>query len=406
MNGSQSFQPIRRRLDFPLVDHNYPDEWYELEFAKLFVEIWNTVHLAFSPEDSHHAPTMSPWLRSYSKEFIKYVELVAHPDARSGKWEKLLRDRDERSNLLEAVIFKILDTHIFSQLLFGADPKHAETLQNADTALIATDGFSRSKLRSHTTKNWLQTSNGIPPRFWEEVDKLCVQTLTMLLPVYGYTSMFTGYEPISIEQLYQKLHNLIALAGWLSVTIRMSPAIFSFSWAKPGELFSMNQVNRCQSAYKASMEVAQRYHTRLMKEKPNSKPMKSAARIKISVFPEIVRHRPVPKVMNNEGVTSYKILEPHVLYYQGLQLEHDEERAFISLPDYIKKLEDRNIPRYAALAIMGIVFTLLWVYFTTSGQQTWHSIQQWMKSGLEHIMRPRPESTPVQEQKPEPWIRY
>ena len=136
----RSFYPSRRSLDFAQPDQDFPDERYEILFSNLYVEIYALVQSALCPGSSSRAPSTSPWLREYPEKFIRYVELVAHPDARAGKWERLLRDGDERSNLLQAIIFRILDTKIFSQLLFGADSEHDETLQLSDTALINAEG--------------------------------------------------------------------------------------------------------------------------------------------------------------------------------------------------------------------------------------------------------------------------
>ncbi|KAJ4263607.1 hypothetical protein NW762_006430 [Fusarium torreyae] len=387
----RSFYPSRRSLDFVQLDQDFPDEHYELHFSNLYVEIYALVQSAFCPGSSSRGPSASPWLREYPEEFIRYVELVAHPDARAGRWERLLRDGDERSNLLQAIIFKILDTRVFSQLLFGADSEHDETLQLSDTALRNAEGFRRSSLRSHTTRTWLRTSNGEPPHFWKEVDKLCTQTLALLLPVYTYTAKFTNYEPISIPDLYQSLHDVIAYAGWLSVCIRMSPAIVASNWVIPGEPYEMNQVNTCQAAYETSKGAAQQHQMRLRQRKRNSERMMSAARVKISITPEIVRHKPLPKVMQTEGVTSYTIMKPHVVYYEGLRLDQDEKRAFISLPDYIKRLRDRNcVPRYAALVIIFVVLICLWVRCTTLGQETWHKVFEWVPE-----LKPMPEPTKI-----------
>ncbi|KAF5027699.1 hypothetical protein F66182_183 [Fusarium sp. NRRL 66182] len=357
------------------------DEHYEYHFNHLYVEIYALVQSAFCPGTSSRAPLTSPWLREYPEEFIRYVELVAHPDARAGKWERLLRSGEERSNILQAIIFKILDTKIFSRLLFGADSEHDEILQLSDTALIHAEGFRRSSLRSHTTRTWLRGAHGEPARFWEDIDQLCTQTLALLLPVYAYTAEFNNYEPTSIHDLYQSLHDVIAYAGWISVCIRMSPAIISSNWAVPGEPYAMNQVNACQAAYETSKEAARQHQMRLRQRSPDSERMLFTARVKISVTPEIIRHKPLPKAMDAEGVTSYTIMKPHVVYYEGLRLDQDEKRVFMSLPDYIKRLRDRNcVPRYTALAIMLVVLVYLWVSYTTSGQQTWQSVQGWTKS--------------------------
>lgn len=394
MKEFRSFNPSRRGLNFTKLDRDYADEFYEKHFNGLHVEIFALVQAAFCPESSSRttpkAPLTSPWLREYPEEFIKYVELVAYPDARAGKWERLLRDGAERSNLLQAIIIRVLYTKVFSQLLFGASPKHCETLKQSDTALINAEGFERSKLRAHTTRTWLHVTGGEPTRFWGEVDKLCTQTLALLLPVYDYTSEFTGYSPIPMAELYQMLHDVIAYAGWLSVCIRMSPAIVSINWLKPADRYAMGQTNTCQSAYEFSKEAARQHQMRARQRRLKGDHMLSAPRIKISVAPAIIRHKILPKVLQTQGVTSYTIMKPQVVYYEGLQLDQDEWRVYISLPEYIKKLRDQNcVPRYAALVIMLFVLLALWVHFTASGQQIWQGIHEMVRSvpNLEYLSK-------------------
>ncbi|EXA51616.1 hypothetical protein FOQG_03506 [Fusarium oxysporum f. sp. raphani 54005] len=381
MRELRSYSPVRRSLDFASFcsDLELPSNFYEYHFRRLGAEICTIVLSAFSPKQEHQAPRTSPWLRDYPEEFIRHVELVAHMDARAGKWERLLRDSGERTNLLQAIIFKALDNRVFSRLLFGAGSKHDETLHNSDVALINAEGFQRSELRAHTNRAWLKMSRGEPDLFWREVDKLTTEVYLLLLHVYEFTASFDGYEPISRTELYQLLHDVISYAGWLSVGLRMSSAIVSINWLIPGELHALDQVSTCQPAYEASKEAAQQQGMRLQEQRPERKQISSMARVKISVIPEIIRYRPYPKEANVEGIDSYRMMEPHAVHYHGLQEEHDENRAFISLPDYIKKLRDRNCaPRNAALVIMVTILICLWVLYTTSGQQTWQEAKGWV----------------------------
>ncbi|KAJ4137348.1 hypothetical protein NW768_002934 [Fusarium equiseti] len=382
MTGLRSFEPRRRSLDFKILDTDFADEFYEIIFNELYVEIFAIAHSAFHPGDIPKPPRTSLWLREYPEEFLKYVELVAYPDARAGAWGRLLSDGNERVNLITAIIYQVLDKKVFSALLFGASSGHDEALKKIDTALINVEGFQRSSLRSHTTRTWLRMSNGEPPRFWEEVDKLCTQMMTMLLPLFAYAKGPTNSDSIPVSelyQLYQALHDVIAFAGWASVCIRMSPTIVSMDWTRPGEPFSMDLVNNCQEAYEASKRAAHDYHARLGNFISHDKTFASPARVKISVTPRIVRHKPNPKSMATQGVNSYTLMEPHVVFYQGFYDKEDESRAFISLRDYIQMLRDRNcVPHYTAVSIIAVaLFSLLtWLvwHFSLVGQ-LWRMVQ-------------------------------
>ncbi|KAG8674329.1 hypothetical protein FPOAC2_00341 [Fusarium poae] len=393
MNEIQSFQPKRRGLNFKQLNQDFADEQYEVFLNKLNVEVYVVAQMAFLPGGSAGPTRRSPWLRQYPEEFIKHVELVAHPDARSGHWEKLIRHGDERVNLIVAIIFKIIDKGIFSPLLFGADPKLCKTLQSSDTELINAEGFERSAVLSHTSRAWLRKNNGEPPLFWQEVDKLCWQTLSMLLPLYGYVEETAISKPIPKTELYQSLHDVFAHAGWISVCMRMSPAVISIDWNIPGEPFSAELVNNSQDAYEASKKAAMAHEAsvekarqrmslrRSGKPKAHIRHVKSAPRVKITVTPTMVRHKPLPRTMNIKGVTSYTIMKPSAVFYEGFKLEGDEKKAYTSLPDYIQKLRDRNcVPEKTVMAIMAFAAIWLWVSFTTSGQQTQQIVQQWLQS--------------------------
>jgi hypothetical protein len=178
----------------------------------------------------------------------------------------------------------------------------------------------------------------------------------------------------------------------------MSPAIVSMDWCIPGEPYSVEPVNNSQEAYEASKDAAEadEFSQDIIKQyevlfegaaesKPQRKKVMSAARVKISVTPKVVRHKPLPKTLATKGVTSYTLMKPSVVFYEGFRLEQDERNVFVSLPDYIQILRDQHcVPRYPALAI--IVVTLLWVFisYTTEGQQTWQMMQEWVQSGRDY----------------------
>jgi len=215
--------------------------------------------------------------------------------------------------------------------------------------------------------------------------------MAMLLPFFTYTRGATNSDSVPASelcQLYQALHDVIAFAGWVSVCIRMSPAIVSMDWTLPGEPFSMDLVNNCHEAYEASKRAAHDYHARLGNFSSHDKTFASPARVKISVTPRIVRHKPNPKSMATQGVNSYTLMEPHVVYYEGFYNTMDESRAFISLYDYIQMLRDRNcVPHYTAVSIIAVVLFLLitWlVWYSSLVGQAWRMVQGVVQSGQDN----------------------
>ncbi|KPM45866.1 hypothetical protein AK830_g604 [Neonectria ditissima] len=365
----------RRSLPFNETLKDHSDEFFELHHSRLVVEIRVLVERAFCPTGR---PNIYPWLESYPEQFLKLVELVARPDPHAGLWARLLRDGAERSCLLQAIITKIIDTKVFSSLLFGADHEHQNILQSTDASLVNAEGFRRSYVRAQTNRLYLRSKRGLPPLFWEEIDRLCTQVFVLVVPVFSWTSKIQGWESPSAQELHQWLHDVIAYAGWLNICNRLSPAIIVSDWIKPGTLYDLNQVNLAHEVYVHSKEAAQKRVEMLSPAMGYN----TTARVKISVGPEVFRYRPAKNEMEMEGVAKYTIMRPHVVYYEGRELDQDEEETFVNLPTYIIWLRDeKTMPHHAALAIMIIAALSLWVSFTSSGQRVWRLIQWCISQG-------------------------
>lgn len=354
MKELSRFRPSRCHLQFEQSLQDHPDEFYELHFSNLFVEVNVLVRKAFRQPTK---PKSAPWLQEHPGQFIKYVELLARPDRHAGRWDRLLRDKTERDFLLQATLMKIIDAKVFSSLLFGADPEHLSILQSTDASLANEEGFKRSIDRAKTNRVYLKAKRGQPPLFWEEVDKLCTQVLALILPTFTWTSDTPESQAHSVQVLYQWLHDVIAYAGWIHVCFRFSPAILTFDWVKPGERYHVDQVNLSQEVFEYSKGRALSWAAKWM---PTGS-CKMTARVKISVSPEIIRYYPGTDAFGREGIAHYRIMKPHVVYYQGRDLDRDEEKGYISLPEYIHRLRDqKTVPHGAALVIMLVAILWLW----------------------------------------------
>lgn len=257
--------------------------------------------------------------------------------------------------------------------------------------LTSAIGFQRTKLRAYMNRMYLIAQ--IPPFFWDTVDQLSTQTLALLLPAYDYAAEFQGHEPTPVCELHQALHEVIAHAGWINVHMRLTPAIFTFNWAQPGEPFGLGQINLCQEAYISSKAAARGFEERRQKRRPGAPVLKSRARVKISVTPEIIRHKSVSKSIGTPGMTVCKILQPHVVYYEGLLLDEDEKRSFMNLLEYICRLREKLCtPRGAALAVMFFLLFCMWVFRTPSGYRAWEGVRSWVYP-RPNIVQPDPTKT-------------
>lgn len=219
---------------------------------------------------------------------------------------------------------------------------------------------------------YLKDSDGMPPLFWNEVDKLCTQTCSMLMPAYDYAADHKSYTPIPITTMFQLLHDIIAYAGWIHICIRTSSAIVSFDWRIPGESYNMSVANLDQEVYDASAAAAKEHERKFRRRTPDKEYMESAARVKISVAPEITRHKPMLKEKREYGMTSYTLMKPHAVFYCGYQETRDELKAFQSLPEYIHQLRGkRNRPVLPAMILAALFTGCMLVNFTPWGHQAW-----------------------------------
>ncbi|CAM1504738.1 Fc.00g023290.m01.CDS01 [Cosmosporella sp. VM-42] len=384
----------RRPLAFDKLHLDQPDEFYELHFSKVFVEIYTLVEANFCPPRQSEWTKISPWLRQYPESFNKYIELLAHPDPYSGKWDRLLRVAKERSFLLQAMIMKVLDTQVLSNLLFGADPEHTKILQSDDASYVNAEGFRRSNHRAQTNSMYLEARRGLPPLFWDEVDRLTTRLVAMLLPAYTLVAESAPWHPPPVQQLYQSLHDVVAYAGWLNVCMRLSPSIIVTEWPKPGERMQLHgQENLSQELYEFSLQNAQKYAKRNPRLKSNGFHSGWMARVKISVTPQITRHTPSDEP-NMEGMTAYTVMKPHVVYYQGRFNDNEERQLFISRSEYVRRLRNRKtVPHAAALVVMLLGLLMLWMLYADSEQRVWH----WWKQGIS----PTPETWAEPEPEPE-----
>lgn len=132
---------IRKKVSFYNWTQERVDKYYQDGFSTLFLEINDLVKMTFGG-DGNLSSNQSPWVHEYPKEFYEFVESVAHPDPLTKHWDGLLRNQVERIYLVQAIIMKVLDEHVFSTLMFGADADHEDVLKCEDASLLTLDGKS------------------------------------------------------------------------------------------------------------------------------------------------------------------------------------------------------------------------------------------------------------------------
>lgn len=172
-------------------------------------------------------------------------------------------------------------------------------------------GFQRTDLRAKTNRVYLEATGDIPPLFWKRVDKITAQMLAMLSPLYSAIG-----EEAPSQSSYQALHDIVALTGWLSVAIRLSPKITAFEWVQPGEAYQFSYL--CIGEEK---KMALNGHGEAQEDQ-----IRKRTRVMISAAPKITRH-----VRGSDGFSTgtetYEVMRPHVVTYSGTFADCEDHRV-------------------------------------------------------------------------------
>lgn len=173
--------------------------------------------------------------------------------------------------------------------------------------------FSRGifDLRAKTNRVYLRATGGVPPLFWKRVDKTTAQIMSMLSPLYSAI----GAEAPS-QSSYQALHDIVALAGWLNVAIRLSPKITAFEWVQPGEAYQFSYLCIGEEKNMASNDYS----------KAEDDQIRRRTRVMISAAPKITRYARGSDGFST-GTETYEVMQPHVVTYSGIHAEWEDNRV-------------------------------------------------------------------------------
>ncbi|KAL7908805.1 hypothetical protein GGI35DRAFT_480399 [Trichoderma velutinum] len=300
----RTLQPNQRKLPFSELQRDIPDEGHQEAFELLYSEINKFLKDGICKKAASSKKSL--WTLKHPKEFLSFARMVARPGA-NGEWEKLLKSRPYRCALLSGVMMMMLEKHVFSDLLFGAGPEHAELLKMEDSSMINVEGFRRTALRADTNRVYLEAMGGIPPLFWKRVDKITAQIIILHSPL----SAALGEDTPSPSS-YQALHDIVALAGWLNLATRLSPKITVFEWIQPGEAYQHSYL--CVGEEKRASSA----------NHGNIQDTRSRTRVMISTVPKIMRHAHAVKGLFS-GTVTYEVMQPHVVTYIGLYTDWDDK---------------------------------------------------------------------------------
>ncbi len=124
----------------PREDWN--DQWYERLTTQLFNRVWAFAEGAFghklsSPPESRRRP----WSEPFSPQFVHIVSQIARKDDNVGGWDHVLLDGPERCYLAMGIIAKVLDEHVFSELVFGDSETNKKLWSALDESHMSEEGW-------------------------------------------------------------------------------------------------------------------------------------------------------------------------------------------------------------------------------------------------------------------------
>lgn len=193
-------------------------------------------------------------------------------------------------------------------------------------------GFLRSANRVGRNLTYLRGEGSLePPQFWDEVEEATQAIMRMLLPVHRLVCGRLRNPEESQSTLYQKLHDIIAHAAWLSVGMQLSTCITQIDWLRPGEVCAFGQVNVSDDTFERGRREALK-----LSGTSGRGDFAHIARVKISVVPQVTRYEAVSgSEARSSGLTSYAVTRPHAVYYQGWGREDKNRESLVSLSTYL-----------------------------------------------------------------------
>ncbi|OLN81738.1 hypothetical protein CCHL11_06879 [Colletotrichum chlorophyti] len=343
LKALKGFQPQRLDLTWDVSDNQLTDEFFHQHLTNLISNVKLHIDVILKTGDLPKPASVWSIRPSPSNlELERCIDAVARPDLLDDNpWDDLIACDVKRMAVMRGVIMGVYERQVFSEHLFGADDKQLKALQDQDETFLQHDGFRRAHLRATTTKMLLAETHGVPPLFWEKVDKLATRVFRLILPVviWATETRPEGSNDADIRQVFAAIHIDVAYAAWISVLVRLSPSILRFEWKRPGDRYLPDQLQ----IYPDILFNSQRGHwdrdaaAALTRSKnafpPGSKvagPPARNTRVMICVVPLIERLRLVGDDMGGEpfGFERIVLQDCRVIYYHGLEDDGKDREEF------------------------------------------------------------------------------
>lgn len=269
-------------------------------------------------------------------------------------------------------------------------------------------GYQRNLARVNLIRQYLTSGRDLEPDlFWEEVDRVTLGILDLLLPMInflGFISPLTAWPKLT--EVHQSLHNIVAEAAKLTNGLRVCRSVCWIDYPLTGDLWGLNHEHTTDSIYNESAQRASVLDARVFNETTemrdwvtrradaaevarrrwpdrseawvrqweieNPKPFdrsRRAAKVQIILWPSFTTHFPVKQNTAtgggiNVGEERHTIIKAQVVYYSGKSSDEGDHAENLTLQQHIQRHRGLvNNGRSSRLGQLGhcrpSVFTLL-----------------------------------------------
>ncbi|KAJ2904518.1 hypothetical protein MKZ38_007850 [Zalerion maritima] len=315
------------RFEEPHPYEDYTDKFFISQFRELQdgIERWST-DMTLDYDWDHNSVPGSVWQGPIiPKELVRYVEMVATEDPLfENDWENVIRDHVQRRLLLQAVMWKVLHVHVFSKLLFGASSAQEKMFDSADEVLVNVEGFTRTEIRSKTVRACLG-SQIVTDDFYDEADTIAMKLTAMFRPILVLNDIGGFFlSQSTLQKNYHWFHNIVSVAGYLSICIRYSPTIFEWQLLQPNDFWSVHVdepfselKNKSHQQFDRSLKAA----TGGNEGSQSASRWATSVKVKIASSPGVSRHKRGDGTEFNQynGTRVVKIQSQSAVFYCARQ---------------------------------------------------------------------------------------
>ena len=148
-----SFIPTRTVFPPHTISFERPNTWWTRSFTVLFESIQDFSRTYFGSDNLSEGTFHQPWDLGFPPEFIAWTDLVAECDPEDGAWEALLRDSRQRTQLVAAVIGRVLFHEcIWGKELWGAEEGELDLLRRSEVVFMGGEGMFSPSFKSSSSR--------------------------------------------------------------------------------------------------------------------------------------------------------------------------------------------------------------------------------------------------------------